>query len=473
MKRSGLSFRFFLRQGGLLLVALLLAACAATPLQGQPVSAPKNIIILFADGAAPTQWEFGKYTARHLRNEGFAVTDKVFREGTLGLLSTHPLNSFVTDSAAGASAMSTGHKVNNYSIAMTPDGARPTTLMQAARASGRRIGMVTTATVYDASPAAFSVNAPNRGESQAIVDQYLQLGPDVLLGGGTDYFLPATAGGKRKDNLDVIAAFASRGWQVVRDTAALNAATGGRLLGLFSNEDLDLELDRDAAKEPSTAEMTAAAIKALERDNPHGFVLFVENENTDSAGHLNDAAALMRALWAFDQAVQVALDFQRHSPDTLVIVAADHETGGLSPTYAQRDLSSMSGKNRFNTDIPRLKMLDGITLSIAGMIEKLGKQLTAEKLDALLARHYPGFTLDADLREAILKGRPLERNFPNVVASALSRMVSRQTGVYWGTGGHTTEPVAIGAIGPGAPLFHGYQDNTTFAKSLQRLLGDR
>ena len=473
MKRSGLSFRFFLRQGGLLLVALLLAACAGPSLQGPQVSAPKNIIILFADGTAPTQWEFGKYTARHLRNEGFAVTDRVFREGTLGLLSTHSLNSFVTDSAAGASAMSTGHKVNNYAISMTPDGARSITLMQAARASGRRIGMVTTATVYDASPAAFSVNAPNRRESQAIVDQYLQLGPDVLLGGGADYFLPAKAGGKRKDNLDVIAVFASRGWQVVRDTAALNAATVGRLLGLFSNEDLDLELDRDAAKEPSTAEMTAAAIKALERDNPHGFVLFVENENTDSAGHLNDAAALMRALWAFDKAVQVALDFQRRSPDTLVIVAADHETGGLSPTYAQRDLSSMSGKNRFNTDIPRLKMLDGITLSIAGMIEKLGKQATAEKLDALLAQHYPGFTLDADLREAILKGRPLERNFPNVVASALSRMVSRQTGVYWGTGGHTTEPVAIGAIGPGAVLFHGYQDNTEFAQHLQRLLGGR
>ena len=471
-RAAGSSGRFF-RWIVLLPAVLLLAACAGTPLPASPTAAPKNIIILFADGAAPTQWEFGKYTARHLRNEGFAVTDAVFRNGTLGLLSTHPLNSFVTDSAAAASAMSTAHKVNNYAIAMTPDGVAQTTLMQVARASGRRIGMVTTATVYDASPAAFSVNAPDRGASQAIVDRYLQLGPDVLLGGGADYFLPAGAGGKRRDGVDVMAAFAARGWQVVRDTAALNAATGRRLLGLFASGDLDFELGRDAAKEPSTAEMTAAAIKALERDNPHGFVLFVENENTDSAGHLNDAAALMRALWAFDKAVQVALDFQRRSPDTLVIVAADHETGGLSPTYAQRDLSSMSGNNRFNTDIPRLQMLDGITLSIAGMLEKLGRQPTAEKLDALLAQHYPGFTLDADLREAILKGRPLERNFPNVVASALSRMVSRQTGVYWGTGGHTTEPVAIGAIGPGAPLFHGYQDNTAFALSLRRVLGGR
>ncbi len=458
-------------RGLALVIAVLATGCAGTPAGGGQAGTPKNIIIMFADGTAPTQLEFGKYTARHLRNEGFAVTDIMLREGTLGLLSTHPANAFVTDSAAGASAMSTGRKVDNFAISMTPDGQSHTTLMQAAKARGKRIGIVTTATVYDASPAAFAVNARNRGEYQSIVDQYLKLEPDVLLGGGADFFLPATAGGKRKDALDVIAAFAGKGWQVVRNTAALNAHNASRLLGLFSNEDLDLELDRDAAQEPSTAEMTAAALKALERDNPNGFVLFVENENTDTAGHANDAAALMRALWAFDKAVQVAIDYQRSHPDTLVLVAADHETGGLSPTYAQIDLSSMASKNRLYVDVARLKLLDGITLSFNGMTEKLGKQPKAEVLDALLAKHYPGFRLDADLREAILAGKPLERNYSYVTASALSRMVSRQTGIYWGTGGHTVEPVAIGAIGPGARLFHGYQDNTDFAKHLHRLLG--
>ncbi len=456
-----------------LAVALLAAGCTALPAREGQAGTPKNIIIMFADGAAPTQWEFGKYTARHLRNESFAVTDVVFREGTLGLLSTHALNSFVTDSAAGASSMSTGYKVNNYSIAMSPDGRRYPTLMQMAKERGKRIGIVTTATVYDASPAAFSINTPNRGDSQAIVDQYLKLEPDVLMGGGAQYFLPATAGGKRKDALDVIAAFAGKGWQVVRDTAALNANRAARLLGLFADDDMALELDRDATRQPTTAEMTTAALKALAQNNANGFVLFVENENPDTAGHLNDAAALMRALWAFDKAVQVALEFQRASPDTLVIVAADHETGGLSPTYALRDLSSTSSKNRFDTDIARLKMLEGITLSMAGMIEQLGAKPVAEKLDALVAKHYPGFKLDADLREAILKRQPLERNFSNVTASALARMVSRQTGVYWGTGGHTSEPVAIGAIGPGARLFHGYQDNTDFARHLHSLLGAR
>ncbi len=452
--------------------AALLAGCAGVA-PGRGGDAPKNIIILFADGAAPTQWEFGRFTARALRNESFAVTDVVMRDGVIGLLSTYSLDSFITDSAAAASAMSTGHKVNNFAVAMAPDGSRWPTLMQEAKARGKRIGLVTTATVYDASPAAFSVNAGDRGQAQAIVDQYLQMGPDVLLGGGADYFLPAAAGGRRKDGTDIIAAFAARGWQVVRDTAALNAAAAPRLLGLFAGQDMAFELDRDAAKEPSTAEMAVAALNALERDNAGGFVLFVENENTDSAGHLNDAAALMRALWAFDHAVQAALEFQRRSPGTLIIVAADHETGGLSPTYALRDLSSTSSKNRFNADIAHLQMLDGITLSIAGMIETLGAKPDAAVLDRLVAQHFPGFRLDADLREAILARRPLERNFGNAVAGALSRMVSRQSGVYWGTAGHTSEPVVIGALGPGAELFRGYQDNTAFAQNLRRLLMPR
>jgi alkaline phosphatase len=178
----------------------------------------------------------------------------------------------------------------------------------------------------------------------------------------------------------------------------------------------------------------------------------------------------MHALWAFDKAVQVALEFQRRHADTLVIVVADHETGGLSPTYALRDFSQRSS-GYLSADAQNLKMLEGITLSIAGAAERLGPQPSAATLDALVAQHFPGFSLDADLREAILKRQPLERNFTNPLTAALSRMVSRQTGLYWGTSGHTPQPVAVGAIGPGARLFRGFQDNTEFAKHLQRLLG--
>jgi alkaline phosphatase len=454
--------------------ALLFTGCAGVGDAATGSGTPKNIIILFADGTASTQWEFARYSSQYLRKRPFAVTDTVFRQGAFGLLTTHSADAMVTDSAASGTAMSTGAKTNNYMIGVTPDGKPVRTAIEAAKAAGKHTGLVTTATIFDASPAAFSVHSASRGNSQAIVDQYLALEPDVLLGGGAEYFLPAgPRGGKRKDSKDMIAAFAAKGYQVVRNTAELNAATGRRVLGLFADDDMDFEIDRDAAKEPSTAEMTAAALRALAPANPNGFVLFVENENPDTAGHRNDIAALMRALWAFDDAVQVALEFQRSNPDTLIIVTGDHETGGLSVTYALKDLSTLSSKNRFFPGGAQLDMINRITMSLEAAAEKLGKKPSPDVLDQLLAQHFPGFRLDDDLREVILKQRALERNFSYVTQIALGRMISRQTGFYWGTSGHTTEPVAVGALGPGAELFKGYQDNTDFARALQRLIERR
>jgi len=91
-------------------------------------------------------------------------------------------------------------------------------------------------------------------------------------------------------------------------------------------------------------------------------------------------------------------------------------------------------------------------------------------LDKLVAEHFPGFKLDPDLRELILTQKPLERNFTYVPQNLLGRMVARQSGYYWGTSGHTPEPAVVGAIGPGAELFRGYQDNTDFGKHLHRLI---
>jgi len=118
----------------LLAAALALAGCATS---AGPASsgAPKNIIIVFADGVAPTQWDFGKYSTRVLRGQSFATTDVVFRDGVMGLLSTHSRDSYVTDSAAAASAMSIGHKVLNGAVSITPDGKPQRTVMQAAKAA--------------------------------------------------------------------------------------------------------------------------------------------------------------------------------------------------------------------------------------------------------------------------------------------------------------------------------------------------
>ena len=460
-----------------LVVALvaLLSGCTAPGPAAEAGRVPKNIIILYGDGAAVTQWELGRYTSHALRKQSFATTDVVFKQGAVGLMTVHSADAFVTDSAAAAKAMSTGFKTNNGMTGVTPDGKPARTMMQAAKASGKRIGLVTTATVYDASPAAFSVHARSRRDTETIVDQYLALEPDVLLGGGRDYFLPKERkGGRRTDGKDMIAAFGAKGYQVVQDPEALRNARGPRLLGLFSDDDMDYEIDRDPKVEPSTAEMAAAALRVLSAGSPNGFVLFVENESIDTAGHRNDAAALMRDLWAFDDAVKVALEFQRRAPDdTLILVTGDHETGGLSVTYALRDLSSLSSANRFYPDSPHLKLLEGVRMSLDKAAQAIGRKPTAEALDKMLAQSFPGFRLDDDLRAAILAGRALERNVSYVPQGALGRMVSRQTGFYWGTTGPTTEPVVVGAFGPGAERFRGYLDNTDFGKILHRMIEGR
>lgn len=455
------------------LFLLLALACTGA------CAAPKNIIIMFADGTAPTQWEVARYASRVLRDRSLVVTDRVFRDGTLGLLSTYPAGVFVTDSAAGASALSTGFKVLNGTVSITPEGGRPRTAMESAKQAGKRIGLVTTSQIYDASPAAFSVHAQSRREAQTIVDQYLALEPDVLLGGGRDFFLPQAAGGKRNDGKDVLAAFASKGYAILRDPQALSESGARKLIGLFSEKELELEIDRNPEREPAVADMTRAALKALERTtrsdtgstDDKGFVLFVENENTDESGHKNDIAALIRALWAFDEAVAVALEFQSRNPDTLVIVAADHETGGLSATYARRELPGDSGL--IIVGPKEFEKVMRIDASLDSVANRLGARPSPELLDALVAKHFPGFTLDSDLRDALLQQRPLERNFAYTTQNTLARMISRQTGFYWGTSGHTAEPVAIGAVGPGAEVFRGYADNTEFGRKLLSLIDGR
>ena len=133
----------------------------------------------------------------------------------------------------------------------------------------------------------------------------------------------------------------------------------------------------------------------------------------------------------------------------------------------------MSSSNRFYTGDAQLRMLGGITMSFKTAAGKLGKKPSGDALDALVAKHFPGFKLDPDLREMILTQKTLERNHTYVVQNILGRMVARQTGFYWGTGGHTGEPVLVGTAGPGADLFRGYQDNTDFGKNLHRLIEAR
>ena len=447
---------------------------------------PKNIIIMFADGTTSSQYEFGRYSSELLRQQPFAVTDVVIAKGQSQLMKTESANYYVTDSAAAGSAMSIGYKVNNGVISITPDGKMPPTLMQVAKQNGMRIGLLSTAPIYDASPAAFSVHAKSRRDNELIVNRYLELEPDVLMGGGSNYFLPSSiAGGKRQDSKNVIEAFQAKGYQYINTPEQLQQIKSSKLLGLFADEDLDFEIDRNAQETPNLAQMVTAALQVLNKDTKQnknkGFVLFAENENTDSAGHQNDVAALMRDLWAFDDAVKVALEFQKKNPDTLVIVAGDHETGGFSPTYGRQNLGPAGNANYLNVNIEQLKLIERYKMSLKGFSDKFkakAKQTTSSTelnayLNTVLQENFPGLVLDDDLREKILSQGQLNPNSNYLPANILGLAIARQTGFYWGTAGHTPTPITVAAIGPGSQVFKGFDDNTAFATKLRQLMGQK
>ena len=445
---------------------------------------PENIIILFADGTTGSQYEFGRYSSQLLRQQPFAITDVVMAKGNFQLMRTESANYFVTDSAAAASAMSTGQKVNNGAISITPDGQSPVTLMKFAKDAGKRIGLISTAPVYDASPAAFSVHAKSRRDSEAIVNQYLQLEPDVLMGGGSDFFLPNTVnGGKRLDGKNIIQAFQDRGFQYIDSPDGLSNLNKPRVLGLFANGDIDYEIERNPKEAPSLSQMLDAGLRTLKQKvAPNkGFVLFIENENTDSAGHNNDVASLMRDLWAFDDAVKIALDFQKRNPSTLVIVTGDHETGGFSPTYGRKNLGPAGNSNYLNVDMQQLKLIEQFKMSLnefstqfkAKIKQGASKAELNDFLNTLLAENFPGLNLDDDLREKIINQGQLYPNANYLPANILGLAIARQTGFYWGTSGHTPAPITVAAIGPGSNIFKGYDDNTSFAIKLQRLIAGK
>lgn len=310
--------RFGLRSFAVLLLAALHTAALAA-------GTPRNIILFIGDGMGLAQVTAARISLGHpnaslamdsMRYAALVKTHSADVEGSSGV---------ITDSAAAATAMATGHKTKNGMLGVLPDGRSVRSILEAARSQGRSTGLVTTVTITHATPAGFAAKVASRGDEAEIAVQLLERRVDVLLGGGEAFFLPqSAAGSKRKDDRNLLDEARAAGYRVVRTREELAGATDGRILGLFHPSYL-----QGSAAEPSLAEMTQAALRVLSR-NRKGFFLMVEGGQIDGACHANDAPAAVKQTLEFDAAVAVGLEFARKHGDTLVIVTADHETGGLS-----------------------------------------------------------------------------------------------------------------------------------------------
>jgi alkaline phosphatase len=436
-------------------------------------SAPKYIFIFLADGGGTTQMEITRQYNRHIHNEGMVITDKIIKEGALGLLTTHAGDFLSTDSAAAATALASGCKGNDSVLGICADGTIPKTVLEVAKEKGMRVGLVTNAAIYDASPAAFIGHVKSRRNYSEILDQYLKIAPDLLLGGGRDQFLPrGQAGGRRKDDVNLIQLFVSKGYQYVSDKNELERIKQGKVLGLFSLQDMSFEIDRDKKTEPSVYDMTEAAIRLLYNGNSRGFAVFIESENVDTAGHLNDVASVIHGYLEFDRAIGLAYEFYRNHPqETLILVTADHETGGLGFTQGLIDLTSTADANRVAATADEFKRIQTIPISLRKASQILGPNPTAEAIDHLMKEYFKGFTLAPELKELIIKRQPVSRSiFYNTTTNALGMMIAHNIQAYWSTSGHTNQPVFVAALGAGSEKFKGYQDNTDFGKNLKTLL---
>ncbi|MCI0343686.1 MAG: alkaline phosphatase [Planctomycetales bacterium] len=454
----------------------LLAAAAPVPQPAPSQARARHVIVLFADGAALSQWELARAVGETVPGTPpLAFHAELAPAASLGMLQTEAADARVTDSAASATAMFCGVRTRNGAVGVDAGGRPVGSVLEEAHRRGYRVGIVTTTEVTDASPAAQVAHVRSRDLDDEIVRQIVNA-PDERAGGTRPHpFIAETGwldvvlgGGAKRFPPAALEALARAGFPPpVRDRAGLAAAAGPRILGLFARGDLEFEVDRAPdTTEPTLSEMAEAAIRALSADPARPFYLFVESEATDTAGHGNDARALVEALRELDRALAIALRFRREHPeDTLVIVTADHETGGLSHTGNVRPPVG-----------PGLAALSRPRPSLRRIADTVGGAGTPEEA-ADRAREALGLTgeLPAGEGVALRAGAPAsaardgkrpERNR----ALRLAELDSRRTGVAFGTSGHTSEPVPVLALGPGAERFAGFYPNTGFRERLEAAL---
>ena len=389
----------------------------------------KNVIFMIPDG----------YNAAYATNyRWFKGEDSSFDPHVKGLIKTHSANTEVTDSAAAGTAMATGVKTNNGMVGVTPDGKEVDSILDAAEKSKKSTGLVATSTITHATPAVFGASVSSRGDEALIAPQYFENGVDVIFGGGRDYFTTVAEGGKQPTR-NLIEEAKGNGYEYVTDRDQLSAAKSGKILGLFAEDAMATEMERKETNQPSLAEMTNAAIDAL-KQNKHGFFLMVEGSQIDWAGHAHDAAWAMNDVRAFDEAVQAALEFAKKDRNTLVVVAGDHETGGMSV--------GSNGQYDLNIDILHQVEATG---------DMMAKQLNDDR---------------SNVKEIVKENTKLELSDKEVAAianadkpaMAINEVISDRALVGWTSTAHTGTDLPVYAFGPQSERFIGMHDNTDLPK---------
>jgi len=290
---------------------------------------PKNIVLMIGDGMGTSQIYAGMLVNGNiLQLERFSF---------VGFSKTTSYDNLITDSGAGATALSIGKKTFNGAIGVAGDTTVHETILESAKAAGKSTGMIATCAITHATPASFAAHQPNREAAEAIAEDIAKAKVDLLIGGGLKYFE------ERADGKNLVAAMEESGTRVVRTEADLFGITSLPVAALLWDK------HPKAKHEGRNDILPRATYLALEKlaEDEDGFFLMVEGSQIDWGGHDNNTNYIVQEMIDFDQAIGIAVDFAEQNKETLVIVTADHETGGFSINGG--DLTKNTVKGKFTT----------------------------------------------------------------------------------------------------------------------------
>ena len=474
----------------------------------------RNIILVIGDGMGPQQIGLLQQYARQAPNSIYegrpTAWEMMADQGVFGMAATEAQGVLTVDSACSATHLATGTMAALEAVGVDVRGERVPTIVEVARELGKSTGLVSDTRITHATPAAFAAHTTHRSRENEIAEQMLHNQVDVMLSGGLRHFLPRSVAAddevaqhylemidhaysissSRDDERDLLAEARDGGYELAFDRHQLSQTEGDRLLGLFSHSGmLDAIAERRSRddvdrREPTLVEMSRIALERLDR-NEEGFFLMIEAGQIDWAAHNNDAGTLLHEMIRMDETLAMLHQWAQGRNDTLIIVTADHETGGFGFSYSGVNLpepvqlpgSVFDGQvHRPDYNFGSVHILDRLfeqKLSFSDIFRKFydGGDHSPAALQSIVNDH-SSFEITLDDAEAILRDRPnpyRDQTHPYLKAETipdvqdfsafyvygeesrrnlLGRAMATEQNVVWSTGTHTHTPVPVVAWGP-------------------------
>ena len=443
-----------------------------------PGSLPRNIIMVIGDGMGPAYTSAYRYFSDN--PDTSEIEETVFDRHLVGSSSTYParVSGYITDSAASATALATGVKTYNNAVGIDVSKKEVQTVLEWAKLQGKKTGVVVTSQINHATPASYLAHNEHRYNYNEIADSYIDNGikADLYFGGGWKYFI--------RDDRNLVNEFKQAGFHYIDDYAGLsNIPPEKPVLGLFANSGLPWALDDVNNNQLTT--MTKAALTKLESEQ--GFFLLVEGSKVDWAGHSNDIAAAMAEMDDLAKTVEYLETYVAKHPDTLVVITADHSTGGL----ALGKWTGYSDKKVKSKYLWQPQFIRKMNMSPEAISKKIASEvLSIDEISALLTFDITPeeYTL---LNNAKLESKIAESNYNKLPRSArtlkyppkgytlilksIKKIIDKKTNTGWGSisssASHNPVDVQVFSFGSKSDIFRGFQDNTDIAKKIFTLLG--